>query len=43
MAMQCKCFKICEGYIEFNSTKSEKHRKKTSLAKKSVENADWAK
>ena len=27
MIMQCKCYKIYEGYIEFNSTQRKKRRK----------------
>ena len=39
--MQCKCHKVYEGCIKFNSTqcKSAK-RQKTSFTKESVENAD---
>ena len=38
MIMQCKCYKIYKGYIEFNLT--QRRRQKASFPKESVENAD---
>ena len=42
--MQCKCCKLYEGCIEFNSTfgrmQKVQKNKKTSFPKESVENAD---
>ena len=36
--MQCKCYKVYEGYIEFNSAQCRKT--KNNFPKKPVENAD---
>ena len=45
MIMQCECYKVYQGYIEFNSKQRKKRRKtkKTSVPKESVENADLCK
>ena len=40
MIMQCKFYKVYEGYIEFDKTQKYAERQKTSSPKKSVENAD---
>ena len=42
MIMQCKCYKVYEGYVEFSSTQLQKRRerRKTSFPKESVENVD---
>ena len=42
LIMQCKCQKIYQGYIEFNSTQhntESAERQKTSFTKESVEHA----
>ena len=47
--MQCKCYKVCEDYIESNSIqckKAQKNPKKLDSKKnpkESVENADFCK
>ena len=40
MIMQCKCYKVYEGYMEFDTTQKVQKEKKTSFPKESVENAD---
>ena len=40
MIMQWKCYKVYEGYIEFDTTQKVRKDKKTSFSKESLGNAD---
>ena len=40
MIMQCKFYKVYEGYIKFDTTQNMQKDKKTSSPKKLVENED---
>ena len=37
MIMQCKCYKVYQGYNEFDATRKAQKDKKTSFTKESVE------